>query len=73
MEVAETRGLLGFLRFNQLFPPFDNPAIRRAVLKAVNQTEFMQAVVGSNGSFDDKCGVFGAHSVLCSIARGWPC
>ena len=68
VEVAETRGLLGFLRFNQLFPPFDNPAIRRAVLKAVNQTEFMQAVVGSNGSFDDKCGVFGAHSALSNDA-----
>ena len=37
VEVVETKGLIGFLRFNQLFPPFDNPAIRRAVLKAVNQ------------------------------------
>ena len=68
VEVAETRGLLGFLRFNQLFPPFDNPAIRRAVLKAVNQTEFMQAVVGSNGSFNDQCGVFGAHSAFANEA-----
>jgi peptide/nickel transport system substrate-binding protein len=68
VEVAETKGLLGFLRFNQLFPPFDNPAIRRAVLKAVNQTEFMQAVVGSNSTFDDKCGVFGAHSPMSNSA-----
>ncbi len=68
LEVAETKGLVGFLRFNQLFPPFDNPAIRRAVLKAVNQTEFMQAVVGSNSSFDDKCGVFGAHSAMSNDA-----
>lgn len=68
VEVAETSGLLGFLRFNQLFPPFDNPAIRRAVLKAVNQTEFMQAVCGSNSSFDDKCGVFGAASPMANDA-----
>ena len=68
MRVAETAGLIGFLRFNQLFPPFDNPAIRRAVLKAVNQTEFMQAVVGSNATFDDKCGVFGAHSAMANDA-----
>src|SRR6201999_4267758 len=42
VEVVETTGLIGVLRFNQLFPPFDNPAIRRAALKAVNQREFME-------------------------------
>jgi peptide/nickel transport system substrate-binding protein len=68
LEVAETRGLVGFLRFNHLFPPFDNPAIRRAVLKAVNQTEFMQAVVGTNSTYDDKCGVFGGHSDMANDA-----
>ena len=68
VAVAETAGLVGFLRFNQLFPPFDNAAIRRVALKAVNQTEYMQAVVGSNGGFDDKCGVFGAHSVMANDA-----
>ena len=68
VEVAENRGLVGYLRFNQLFPPFDNAAIRRAVLKAVNQTEFMQAVVGSDGSFDDHCGIFGAHSPMANDA-----
>ena len=68
VQVAETKGLIGFLRFNQLFPPFDNPAIRRAVLKAVNQTEFMQAVVGTNSTYDDKCGVFGAHSPMTNDA-----
>ena len=25
VEVVETKGLIGFLRFNQLFPPFDHP------------------------------------------------
>ena len=68
VEVAETRGLLGFLRFNQLVAPFDNPAVRRAVLGAVNQTEFMQAVVGSNAAYDDRCGVFGAHSPMANDA-----
>ena len=68
VKVAETRGLIGFLRFNQLFPPFDNPAIRRAVLKAVDQSEFMQAVVGENGTFDATCGVFGTHSAMANDA-----
>lgn len=58
VSVVETKGLIGFLRFNFLFPPFDNPAIRRVALKAVNQREFMEAVVGGNAPFDSQCGIF---------------
>jgi len=68
VEVVETRGLIGFLRFNQLFPPFDNPAIRRAVLKAVNQREFMEAVVGGNAPFDSQCGLFTTVTPLANDA-----
>lgn len=57
--VVENTGLIGSLRFNQLYPPFDNPAIRRAVLKAVDQHDFMTAVVGENAKFDDKVGIYG--------------
>jgi peptide/nickel transport system substrate-binding protein len=56
VEVVETKGLIGHLRFNQLYPPFDNLAIRRAVLRAVNQKEFMTAVAGEADS-----GVINAH------------
>ncbi|HWK47806.1 MAG TPA: ABC transporter substrate-binding protein [Stellaceae bacterium] len=45
---VETTGNIGMLRMNQLFPPFDNPAIRRALLGAVSQTDFMTAVAGDN-------------------------
>ncbi|MBR0661786.1 ABC transporter substrate-binding protein [Neoroseomonas oryzicola] len=41
---------LGFkllMRFNHLQAPFNNPAIRRAVMMAVNQDDYMQAVAGS--------------------------
>ena len=58
VEVVETKGLIGFLRFNQMFPPFDNPAIRRVALKAVNQKEFMEAVVGTNAAYDAQTGLF---------------
>ncbi|HEY0202568.1 MAG TPA: ABC transporter substrate-binding protein [Acetobacteraceae bacterium] len=68
VEVVETRGLIGFLRFNQLFPPFDNPAIRRAVLRAVNQREFMEAVVGDNAPFDNHCGLFTTGTPLANDA-----
>ncbi len=66
--VMETKGLIGFLRFNQLYPPFDNPAIRRAVLKAVNQSEFMQAVVGSVAPYDAKTGLFTPGTPLANDA-----
>jgi peptide/nickel transport system substrate-binding protein len=68
VEVAETKGLIGFLRFNELFPPFDNPAIRRAVLAAVNQKEFMEAVVGSNATYDSHVGFFAPGSEAASDA-----
>jgi peptide/nickel transport system substrate-binding protein len=35
------------LRFNELVPPFDNPAIRRIVVSAIDQQDFMQAVGGA--------------------------
>ncbi|MBN8875354.1 MAG: ABC transporter substrate-binding protein [Rhodospirillales bacterium] len=67
LTVAETKGLIGFLRFNFLFPPFDNPAIRRAVLAAVNQREFMEAVVGENAAWS-KSGYFAPGSDMASDA-----
>src|SRR4051812_3376834 len=33
-----------------LFPPFDNPVLRRAPLGAVDQTAFMTAVIGADPS-----------------------
>jgi peptide/nickel transport system substrate-binding protein len=41
-------GLPAMMRFNHLQPPFNNPAIRRALLGAVDQAEFMQAVAGDD-------------------------
>ena len=48
LEVAikETTGSIAIMRMNHLHPPFDNPAIRRAVLMAIDQAEFMEAVGG---------------------------
>ncbi len=48
--VKDTTGEMGCMRFNQLFPPFDNAAIRRVVLAAVNQKEVMEAVAGADPS-----------------------
>jgi peptide/nickel transport system substrate-binding protein len=37
-------GVLSVLRFNHANPPFDNPALRQAVLRAIDQTPFIQAI-----------------------------
>lgn len=45
---------LGFtcqMRVNHLLPPFDNPAIRRALLGAIDQEAFMMAVAGDDPAF----------------------
>lgn len=46
VEIKETTGSIAIMRMNHLHPPFDNPAIRRAILLAVNQADFMEAVGG---------------------------
>jgi peptide/nickel transport system substrate-binding protein len=48
--VKDRTGEIGCLRFNQLFPPFDNAAIRRVVVEAMDQKEIMEAVAGAEPS-----------------------
>lgn len=43
-------GNIAFMRMNHLQPPFDNPAIRRAILGAVSQEDFMLAMSGNDRS-----------------------
>ncbi|MGI4953901.1 MAG: ABC transporter substrate-binding protein [Janthinobacterium lividum] len=65
VEVIDPTGAVGVIRFNQLHPPFDNPEIRRIVLGAVTQSEFMRAVVGDDRSlWKDGCGFFPPGSPL---------
>jgi peptide/nickel transport system substrate-binding protein len=48
--VKDRTGEIGCLRFNHLHPPFDNAAIRRIVVAAVDQKEIMEAVAGAEPS-----------------------
>jgi hypothetical protein len=43
-------GSAGVLRPNHLFPPWTSRRVRRALLGAINQTEFMMAVGNSDHS-----------------------
>jgi peptide/nickel transport system substrate-binding protein len=47
VKVTDRTGEIGCLRFNHLHPPFDNAAVRRVVLSAIDQKEIMTAVAGS--------------------------
>lgn len=67
--VVEVTGNIGLLRMNQLFPPFDNPAIRRALLMALDQSEFMAAVVGDTpGASRTGIGYFAPGTPMASDA-----
>ncbi len=46
VRTQDPTGVIATMRFNQIHPPFDNPALRRAVLGAVQQSEYMQAISG---------------------------
>ena len=50
VTVKDSTGEIGCLRFNHLFPPFDKPAVRRAVLSAIDQKEVMTAFAGAEPS-----------------------
>jgi peptide/nickel transport system substrate-binding protein len=46
VEMLSPLGSAGIMRLNHLHPPFDNPAIRRAMLHLVNQKEILSAAIG---------------------------
>ena len=68
-EVLDPTGGIGCLRFNHLFPPFDNPAIRRALLGAIDQDEAMTAVAGDDRAlWQDHVGFFSPGTPLATTA-----
>ena len=69
VEVIDPTGVIGTIRFNTVQPPFDDPAIRRALLGAFNQSDFMAAIVGDDASLQrDHVGYFCPISPMASGA-----
>ena len=58
-RILDPNGFIAIFRPNHLQPPFDNPAIRRALFAAIDQTELMQSVVGDDPKlYITPCGYF---------------
>jgi peptide/nickel transport system substrate-binding protein len=70
VELKDTMGSIGMMRFNHACKPFDNPEIRRVVARAVNQADFMAATAGDEpGAWKDGAGFFAPGTPL---AEGLP-
>ena len=48
LDIADPLGNIGTFRMNHLHPPFNNPGVRRAVLMALSQEDYMRALVGDD-------------------------
>lgn len=46
VATGDPLGYISILCFNSFIPPFNNPALRRAVLSAIDQADYMRAVNG---------------------------
>jgi peptide/nickel transport system substrate-binding protein len=62
VTVYNELGQLGFIRFNFLYPPFNNPEARRAVLLGVNQREFLDGLVGNSKYYNICLSVYSCGS-----------
>lgn len=67
LEIPDPTGLMAICRFNHLHAPFDKPAVRRALLGAVNQADYMTAVIGTDRSlWREEVGFFPPGTPLAS-------
>lgn len=48
VDISDPFGNIGSFRMNHLHPPFNDPRIRRAVMMALSQEDYMRAVVGDD-------------------------
>ena len=59
VETIVPTGFVATMRFNHSQPPFDDPAIRQAIVGAVTQSDYMTGTVGTDPAlWRDKVGYF---------------
>jgi peptide/nickel transport system substrate-binding protein len=69
VEIMDPTGVIGFLKMNCLQPPFDNAGVRRAVLHAFSQKDFVTAIAGDDPAMGrTDVGVFCPDTDLANTA-----
>ncbi len=69
MKTGNPLGTIGTGIFNTLHPPFDKPAVRRAILRAMSQADYMTATAGADPSlWKADAGVFTPGTPLANDA-----
>ncbi len=69
VSVQDPTGYIGCMRLNHAQPPFNNPALRRAILGAVVQSDFMQAAAGTDPDmWAEGVGIFCPGTPMASTA-----
>ena len=69
VDVTNKTGTIAFLQFNNLYPPFDNVAIRRLVQSAIDQSVIAEAIAGSDPAMrGGKTGIFMPGGPMASTA-----
>jgi peptide/nickel transport system substrate-binding protein len=67
-EVLDPLGNQGMMRMNHLHPPFDNLKARQAAIKAIDQTEYMQAAIGNPEYYKECLSFYACGSPLETMA-----
>lgn len=69
LTTSQVQRAMCIMRFNHLLSPFDSPAIRRALLGAVDQADAMQAINGTDQTgWHDRIGLFCSGTPLANDA-----
>jgi peptide/nickel transport system substrate-binding protein len=58
VEVLDPLGAMGVVAVNHTQAPFDNPKVLQAILTAINQQDYMDAVLGDQQQLGKTCGFF---------------
>ena len=64
VTTLDTLGNQGWVRLNHRLPPFDNPKAREAVLWAIDQSHYLQAVIGNPDYYSECAAYFGCGTPL---------
>ncbi len=69
VRTNDPHGFIATMRFNQLQPPFNSDAIRRAIVGAIQQSEYMIGMAGTDHAmWNDRCGYFCPGTPMASDA-----